>query len=168
MQSAAALAQQYDLDDAEEQELQEKEVVKTVNVPEKNQVREYHLEITDPPRAYGPAATSNYEYARQDKQRSLFRCISSDVLHHFLFYFFCFALCALAVFRITQVQETRQMTTDLNEIAETNDDLANEWLGLLAKKESLEKQSLIRDAAVTQLGMFQPKTEAEVVVVLDR
>lgn len=167
MQSAAALDQQYELDDAEEQELQEKEV-KTADVPEKNQAREYHFEFTDPPRAYGPAATSNYEYARQDKQRSLFQCIRSDVFHHLVFYFLCISLCALAVYRITQVQQTRAMTAELNEIAETNDDLANEWLGLLAKKESLEKQSLIRDAAVTQLGMFQPKTEAEVVVVLDR
>ncbi len=167
MQSAAALAQQYDLDDAEEQELQEKEV-KPAKAPEQTQEREYHLEITDPPRAYGPAATSNYEYARQDKQRPLLRCLLSDVAHHWFFYFLCLAMCALAVYRITQVQQTRAMTAELNEIAETNDDLSNEWLGLLAKKESLEKQSLIRDAAVTQLGMFQPKTEAEVVIVLDR
>ncbi len=168
MQSAAALDQQYELDDAEEQELQPKTEVKPADAPEKTQVQEYHLDITDPPKNYGPAATSNYEYARHARQRPLLRCIVSDVVHHFYFYLLCIALCALAVFRINQVQQTQAITSQLNELAETNDDLSNEWFGLLAKKEGLEKQSLVREAAVTNLGMFQPQTEAEVVVVLDR
>ena len=168
MQSAAALAQQYDFDEAEEQELQQQEVTTTSAPKPQACVHEYHLDITDPPKGYGPAATSNYEYVRQAKQRPLLRYILADIAHNWFFFALCACLCAAAIFRITQVQQTRAVTSELNVLSETVDDLSNEWLGLLAKKEGLEKQSLIREAAVTELGMFQPKTEAEVVIVLDR
>ena len=165
MQSAAA--QQYEFDEAEDldtQEIEEKESAPEV----KPQEREYHVYVTDPSIKYGPAVTSNYEYARQTKQRPLFRYILLDMLRYWYFYVLCLLLCTLAVGKVYQVQQTRLMTADLNEVAENNDDLSNEWLGLLAKKEGLEKQSKIREVAITQLGMFQPRTEAEVVIRLDR
>lgn len=96
------------------------------------------------------------------------RILLLDVAHHWYFYGLCLLLCAVCVFKVYQVQQTRQLTAELNELAENNDDLSNEWLGLLAKKQALEKQSVIREAAVTKLNMIQPRTEAEIVIRLDR
>ena len=72
------------------------------------------------------------------------------------------------MFKVYQVQQTRLLTAEFNELVTGNDDLSNEWLGLLAKKQELEKQSAIRETAIQRLGMMQPKTEAEIVIRLDR
>lgn len=101
-------------------------------------------------------------------ERSLIPLIIDDLLHNWYFYALCVCLCLLSLYKVYQVQETRTLTAELNEIALNNDDLSNEWLGLLAQKEELEKQAVIREAAVKRLHMVQPKTEAEIVIRLDR
>ncbi|MDY6321522.1 MAG: cell division protein FtsL [Succinivibrio sp.] len=105
---------------------------------------------------------------RRPRAPALLPTILGDLWHNALVVILALAVCALALGKVYQVQKTRSLTAELNEIAEHNDELSNEWLALLAKKQALEKQSVIRTAAMERLSMIQPKTEAEVVIRLDR
>jgi cell division protein FtsL len=101
-------------------------------------------------------------------QPSLVPCIARDMARNVLVWILAVAACVLAVGKAYQVQVTRSLTAELNAVSVRNDALNNDWLELLARKQQLERQGAIRQAAVEKLGMVQPKTEAEVVVRLDR
>lgn len=114
------------------------------------------------------SATRSYAAPVPKRERSLVPVIISGILHDWYFYALCVLACVLSLYKVYQVQETRTLTASLNEIALQNDELSNQWLGLLSEKEELERQSVIRDAAVNRLHMVQPRTEAEIVIRLDR
>lgn len=101
-------------------------------------------------------------------ERSLVPLIVGQIFRDWYFYVLCAVACALSLYKVYQVQETRTLTASLNEVALQNDAISNQWLGLLSEKEELERQSVIRDAAVNRLHMVQPRTEAEIVIRLDR
>lgn len=169
MQSAAVRRYEYEETEGTEQtgNEQAQEQVEEQSQPPLGEVR--HLVVQGiSNNDISPAGGYNFEYVRRLKKRPFMRVLLLDVLHHWYFYCLCLILCAVCVFKVYQVQQTRQLTAELNELAENNDDLSNEWLGLLAKKQALEKQSVIREAAMTKLNMIQPRTEAEIVIRLDR
>ena len=168
MQSAAVRRYEYeDTEGSVTQSAEQSEII--IPAGPKKVVVEQSFSLSDPSQnEQGPAIPPNYEYYRRFKKRPFMRVLVSDVMRHWYFYFLCTALCGLCIFKVYQVQQTRLLTAELNELSVNNDDLSNEWLGLLAKKQALEKQSVIREAAVTKLNMVQPRTEAEIVIRLDR
>ncbi|MDD7021063.1 MAG: cell division protein FtsL [Aeromonadales bacterium] len=99
---------------------------------------------------------------------ALVPCILKDMARNSLVWILALAACVLAVGKAYQVQVTRSLTAELNAVSERNDALNNDWLELLARKQQLERQGLVRQAATERLGMVQPKTEAEIVVTLSR
>ncbi len=99
---------------------------------------------------------------------SLVPCIMKDMARNALVWVLAATACVLAVGKAYQVQVTRSLTAELNAVSERNDALNNDWLELLAQKQQLERQGIVRQKASEKLGMVQPRTEAEVVVRLDR
>lgn len=90
--------------------------------------------------------------------------ILADVSKNFLTYFLGVVLCALSLYKVYQVQETRDLTARYNEVMMNNENLHKEWLSLLAQRQTLSEQGAIREAATQKLKMVAPKTEAEQVI----
>ena len=70
-------------------------------------------------------------------------------------------------YEVIQVQDTRQLTANLNEVNRNIENQSRESLLLQAQRQSLSAHSFIREQAIQKLGMVNPKTEAEVVIRLD-
>ncbi|NLK85057.1 MAG: cell division protein FtsL [Aeromonadales bacterium] len=100
-----------------------------------------------------------------EKRKALVPTIFNDILSNFMTYGLILVLTTLAVYKVHQVQMTRDMTVQYNEVAKHNDQLHKQWLSLLSEREALTEYSIIRQNA-QELGMVQPKTEDEVVVDL--
>lgn len=98
------------------------------------------------------------------KEARLVPSILADIAKNFLTYFLGVVLCALSLYKVYQVQETRDLTARYNEVMMNNENLHKEWLSLLAQRQTLSEQSAIREAATTKLKMIAPKTEAEQVI----
>ena len=81
-------------------------------------------------------------------------------------YLLILALTTLAVFKVYQVQMTRDMTAKYNEVKLYNESLHRQWLSLLSDRAALTEYTIIRKNASTNLEMVQPKTEDEVVIDL--
>ena len=90
--------------------------------------------------------------------------ILADISKNFLTYFLGVVLCALSLYKVYQVQETRDLTARYNEVMMNNENLHKEWLSLLAQRQTLSEQGKIREAATQKLKMVAPKTEAEQVI----
>ena len=93
--------------------------------------------------------------------------ILADISKNFLTYFLGVVLCALSLYKVYQVQETRDMTARYNEVMMNNENLHKEWLSLLAQRQTLSEQNTIREAATQKLKMVAPKTEAEQVIKIN-
>lgn len=93
--------------------------------------------------------------------------ILADISKNFLTYFLGVVLCALSLYKVYQVQETRDLTARYNEVMMNNENLHKEWLSLLAQRQTLSEQNTIREAATQKLKMVAPKTEAEQVIKIN-
>ena len=93
--------------------------------------------------------------------------ILADISKNFLTYFLGVVLCALSLYKVYQVQETRDLTARYNEVMMNNENLHKEWLSLLAQRQTLSEQGAIREAATQKLKMVAPKTEAEQVIKIN-
>lgn len=165
MQSATA--RQYEFEDAEEGKSAAEEIEHSSNRAQEKGHTILFVDRSESARI--TSVTPNFERAYlKPKRQAMMPTLFKDVGRYWYFYFLCLILCGLSLFKIYQVQQTRLLTAEFNELVAGNDELSNEWLGLLAKKQELEKQSTIREMAVQRLGMMQPKTEAEIVIRLDR
>lgn len=92
--------------------------------------------------------------------------ILNDIFSNLLTYVLILVVTTLAVLKVHQVQMTRDMTIQYNEVIRHNELLHKEWLTLLSDREALTEYSVIRKNADEKLGMVQPKTEDEVVIDL--
>ena len=92
--------------------------------------------------------------------------IIKDILAHSVTFMLILAVTCLCVYKVHLVQNTRDLTIRYNEVNQQNEYMHNEWLSLLAERESLTEYSVIRKAALNKLAMIQPKTEDEVVIDL--
>lgn len=108
-----------------------------------------------------------YEYLGQTKVRSLLPTIVTDLMRNSLVYLLALAVTALCIYKVIQVQDTRQLTANLNEVNRNIENQSRESLLLQAQRQSLSAHSFIREQAIQKLGMVNPKTEAEVVIRLD-
>lgn len=94
--------------------------------------------------------------------------ILEDLRRNFMTYFLMLLLCALALFKVFQVQQTRNLIASYNEVRTTNENLERQWLDLTAMVETLTLHSTIRQNAKEELQMVNPKTEDEQVIILRR
>ncbi len=101
-------------------------------------------------------------------KHSLFKSIVLDIQEHILTYILAFVLCVLCVYKIHQVQETRNIVAKYNQVLTDNENLHKKWLELIATKQKLSEHTEIKKAAVERLGMMTTKTEAELVINLNR
>lgn len=103
----------------------------------------------------------------KNERESLLRAIFADLGNNFFTYLLAIVFCALAIFKVAQVQETRNVIANLNEISIQNENLNKQWLSLLAKRQNLSEHSKIRKDAYEKLNMRPPKTAAEHVIYLN-
>ena len=82
-------------------------------------------------------------------------------------YLLALGVTALCIYKVIQVQDTRQLTAHLNEVNRNIENQSRESLLLQAQRQSLSAHSFIREQAIQKLGMVNPKTETEVVIRLD-
>ena len=98
---------------------------------------------------------------------SLLRAIAADMGNNFFTYFLAAVLCALSIYKVVQVQETRDLIANLNEVTVHNENLNKDWLTLLAQRQALSEHNKIRREAAERLKMKAPRTEAEKVITLN-
>ena len=98
---------------------------------------------------------------------SLLRAIAADMGNNFFTYFLAVILCGLSIYKVVQVQETRDLIANLNEVTVHNENLNKDWLTLLAQRQALSEHNKIRREAAERLNMKAPRTEAEKVITLN-
>lgn len=92
--------------------------------------------------------------------------LMQDISRYFYVYSLAILLGMLCLLKVYQVQDTRNLTAQLNEVAIDNAELEKEWLNLLATRQNLSEHAKIRSYATRQLEMVSPKTENEQVISL--
>lgn len=100
------------------------------------------------------------------EQPKLLPTLFKDVLRYFYVYSLAILLGVLCLVKVYQVQDTRDLTSRLNEVTFNNEELEKEWLNLLATRQNLSEHAKIRASATRQLDMVSPKTENEQVISL--
>lgn len=89
-----------------------------------------------------------------------------DLLHTWLTYALALCACLLCLAKIYEVQDTRMLTTELNNVTSENVELEKEWLSLVSARQKLSEHAMIRTFAGDQLQMRAPKIESEIVISL--
>ncbi|MGN0915141.1 MAG: cell division protein FtsL [Succinivibrio sp.] len=154
-----------------------KPVLPQVETEYETKVEIEHIIHVDPPEvpfAGGMAALSNqsaalgYQGAHSQGMslKPLIPTIFDDIFSNLLTYFLILVLACLAVFKVQQVQATRDMIIKYNEVKLENEVLHRNWLHLLATREELTEYSVIKTNASEKIGMVMPRTEDEVVIDL--
>lgn len=110
-----------------------------------------------------PLYTAELESA---KKSALVPTILKDVFAHSLSFVLILVVTCLSVYKVHIVQQTRDITIELNEVIQKNELMHREWLSLLSEREVLTEYSVVRKSAINKLAMVQPKTEDEVVIDL--
>ena len=110
-----------------------------------------------------PLYTGELESA---KKSALVTTILKDVFAHSLSFVLILVATCLSVYKVHIVQQTRDITIELNEVTQKNELMHREWLSLLSEREVLTEYSVVRKSAINKLAMVQPKTEDEVVIDL--
>ncbi|WP_281071571.1 cell division protein FtsL [Succinivibrio dextrinosolvens] len=110
-----------------------------------------------------PLYTAELESA---KKSALVPTILKDVFAHSLSFVLILVATCLSVYKVHIVQQTRDITIELNEVIQKNELMHREWLSLLSEREVLTEYSVVRKSAINKLAMVQPKTEDEVVIDL--
>lgn len=101
-----------------------------------------------------------------DNHHKLIPTLFGDFVRYFYVYTLACLLGVLCLFKVYQVQETRELNSQLNEVTINNEALEKEWLGLVAARQDLSEHSKVRSFATRQLEMVSPKTESEYVISL--
>ncbi len=101
-----------------------------------------------------------------EKKLALVPTILKDVFAHSISFVLILLATFLAVYKVHIVQQTRDITIQLNEENSKIELMQREWLALLSEREVLTEYSVVRKAAFNKLAMVQPKTEDEVVIDL--
>ena len=170
MQSATAEKLDYELEDDEAVSREESGNPESVVTPneteehEKNCVKTIEVDAKDSMSLY-VMPSQNYQF--KDANQPLVPTMVSDILRHLGVYILILIAVGLAMFKVYQVQQTRNMTATLNEIIADNDNLQKEWLALLAQRQDLSAHSKIKAQAKAELKMIQPKTAQEILITLD-
>ncbi|MBU3843304.1 MAG: cell division protein FtsL [Candidatus Anaerobiospirillum pullicola] len=102
----------------------------------------------------------------RERKPRLLPLICQDFLAHWLVYGLAVLACVLCLMKVYQVQETRDLTSQLNDITLNNANLEKEWLNLMATRQSLTEHAKIRAYASNKLQMQSPKTNSEQVISL--
>lgn len=177
MQSATAekLELSYSKEDTADTEVSSKSEEKTeqkssaeiAHLPaRREEVRCIELETVESA-GVGSYPVLGYKAESLSKQvRALVPTIFADIFHYLPVFLMMIMVCVLAMYKVHQVQDTRSLTAELNEINVNNDNLQKEWLSLLAERQSLSSHSKVREAAAKKLGMVKPKTEDEIMIRL--
>lgn len=92
--------------------------------------------------------------------------LAHDIGRYFYVYALAIVFGVLCLMKVYQVQDTRNLTSQLNEVTVNNEGLEKEWLNLLATRQNLSEHSKVRSYATFQLNMVSPKTESEQVISL--
>lgn len=100
------------------------------------------------------------------EEQKILPSIIKDVFSNLLTFILVILATTLAVYKVHQVQSTRDMTIKYNEVNSHNEQMHKEWLSLLSDREKLTEYSVIRSLATENLSMVQPKTEDEIVIDL--
>ncbi len=112
---------------------------------------------------------SNLKSEGQEKvDHKIIASLLNDLKCNFMTYFLMVILCILALIKVCQVQQTRNLIASYNEVRTTNENLERQWLDLTAMVETLTLHSTIRQNAKEDLQMVNPKTEDEQVIILRR
>lgn len=147
--------EQYDDDDEYEEEDDDDEYNES----------KMHVETLDPIMHHesfkSPASLHIYNKRRKV---SLLRAIFADIGNNFFTYFLAIVLCFLSIYKVVQVQDTRDLIANLNEVTMQNENLNKIWLSLLAERQELSEHNKIRKEASEKLHMRAPKTDAEKVI----
>ncbi len=97
---------------------------------------------------------------------SLVPAMLADLRRNFFCYLLIAVLCALSLFKVYQVQRTRDLTSQLNEVRQLNENLDRQWLVLTSQRQTLSEHDRIRRAALNELHMQAPKPDAELMIVV--
>lgn len=119
----------------------------------------------DTKRTYGSTLTFADDSDAQHEQR-LLPMLMREFGNNWITYSLAITVCVLCLFKVYQVQETRDITAHLNEVRFTNDELEKQQLILIAQKQRLSEHASIRTVASGVMNMTSPKTENEVVISL--
>lgn len=123
------------------------------------------VEGVDTKRTYGSTLTFADDSDAQREQR-LLPMLMREFGNNWLTYSLAITVCVLCLFKVYQVQETRDITAHLNEVRFTNEELEKQQLILIAQKQRLSEHASIRTVASGVMNMTSPKTENEVVISL--
>lgn len=109
---------------------------------------------------------TNYDYGKHNELR-IVRVILKDLLKNSFTYFLLCVLTAMALYKIHQVQQTRDITARFNQVITDNENLHKKWLLLTAEKQKLSEHTKIKEQALGKLKMISPKTDSELVINLN-
>lgn len=111
--------------------------------------------------------TSVYDYAQSTEESpKLVPMIFHNIGVYWLAYSLAILACVLCLFKVYQVQETRDLVARYNEVQLNNEVLEKDWLNLVATRQNLSENAKVREYAVNKLQMVSPKTENEKVISL--
>lgn len=116
----------------------------------------------DPPKLLPPEPS----FMDAPPELSLVPALLADLSRSFFCYFLIVVLCALSLFKVYQVQQTRELTAQLNEVQAANENLDRQWLVLTSQRQTLSEHARIRRAAQENLHMRAPKTDAELMIAV--
>lgn len=109
---------------------------------------------------------SVFQGYRHAENRAFLPTLLSDIFKNAFTYLLILIVTSLSVYKVHQVQQTRAVTVEYNDLVRQNELLSQEWLSLLAEREALTEYSVVGKAASEKLHMVSPKTEDEIVLKL--
>lgn len=109
---------------------------------------------------------ASFHPEKQIKSPKILKEVFKEFSRNFVAYALIIAVSAVSVIKVHQVQRTRDLTIQYNEVKRYNDTLMREQLNLLATRENYTEYSIIRNRAINKLGMVAVKTEDETVIDL--
>lgn len=105
---------------------------------------------------------------QEPREEPLLPALMREFGENWLTYGLALLVCALCLFKVYQVQDTRDLTARLNEVTVSNADLEKQWLVLVASRQKLSEHSKINTFAIENLQMVSPKSQNENVISLHK
>lgn len=103
---------------------------------------------------------------KKPEPKKIAMVLLGDLGKNFLTYALMAVMCALALYKVYLVQQTRVLISQYNEVRTYNEDLERQWLFLTSRKQELTEHSKIRQSAFSELEMVPPKTDAELMITI--
>ncbi len=103
---------------------------------------------------------------KKPEHKKIAMVLLGDLGTNFLAYALMATMCALALYKVYLVQQTRELISQYNEVRTYNENLERQWLFLTSRKQELTEHSKIRQEAFSQLQMVPPKTDAELMITI--